>query len=452
MKYTRNTPPTNALQTSVFKMKRLAAWLIFTLAFSSSNHAQSTYFPPNNSSTWDTLSPQSLNWCTENIDSLYSFLEAKNTKGFLLLKGGKIVLEQYFNGHSANANWYWASAGKTLTAFLVGMAQQENYLSIGDTTATYLGQNWTNCTPEQEEKITIWNQLTMTSGLDDAIPDQSCTLDTCLNYLAAPGTRWSYHNAPYTLLDKVIENAVGATLNQYITQKLKNPIGMTGSFLPVDYNTVYFSNCRSMARFGLLIQNKGKWNGNQIMTDSVYFQNMLNTSQNLNKSYGYLWWLNGKPSFMVPSSQVVFPFQLMPNAPNDALMALGKNGQFINISSSENLVWIRMGDATDNDPVSFLLNDEIWKHINQLSCTFLATDKLNNPLEDVRVFPNPVSSEIQLSSTVIGDNYSIINSLGQEIWQGKTLEGIDFSFLSPSMYYLQINSSGFISYGKFQKK
>ena len=40
---------------------------------------------------------------------------------FILLKNGKIVLEQYFNGHSDTSNWYWASAGKTITSFLVGM-------------------------------------------------------------------------------------------------------------------------------------------------------------------------------------------------------------------------------------------------------------------------------------------------------------------------------------------
>ena len=49
--------------------------------------------------------------------------------------------------------WYWASAGKSLTAFMVGIAQQENYLSISDTTSDYLGQGWTNCTQSQEEKI-----------------------------------------------------------------------------------------------------------------------------------------------------------------------------------------------------------------------------------------------------------------------------------------------------------
>ena len=58
---------------------------------------------------------------------------------------------------------------------MVGIAQQENFLSISDTSSKYLGSGWTNCTSSQEEAITIWHQLTMTSGLDDNVNDPSCT-------------------------------------------------------------------------------------------------------------------------------------------------------------------------------------------------------------------------------------------------------------------------------------
>jgi CubicO group peptidase (beta-lactamase class C family) len=169
----------------------------------------------------------------------------------------------------------------------------------------------------------------MTSGLDDGVTDHHCTLDTCLTYLADAGTRWAYHNGPYTLLDAVIENATGQTLNAYTTQKLKIPTGMTGLFYTSGYNNVFVSKPRSMARFGLLILNNGNWNGNQIMTDATYFNEMINTSQQLNESYGYLWWLNGKPSYMLPGLQFQFQGSLNPNAPDDMVAAMGKNGQFL---------------------------------------------------------------------------------------------------------------------------
>ncbi|MFN5596947.1 MAG: serine hydrolase, partial [Bacteroidota bacterium] len=86
--------------------------------------AQTTYFPPN-TGTWETTSPQSLGWCDANIDSLYNYLNQKNTKAFIILKDGKIVLEKYFGNFTQDSIWYWASAGKTLTAFTVGLAQQD---------------------------------------------------------------------------------------------------------------------------------------------------------------------------------------------------------------------------------------------------------------------------------------------------------------------------------------
>ncbi|MCS6818607.1 MAG: beta-lactamase family protein, partial [Chitinophagales bacterium] len=162
--------------------------------------AQNIYFPPISGNTWDTLSTQSLNYCQDKIDELYSYLDSNNTKAFILLKDGKIVLEKYFGSHTQNTPWQWASAGKTITALLVGIAQQEKLLSIHDPTSKYLGAGWTSCSPAQEASITIRHQLTMTSGLDDGVADPYCTLDTCLIYKADAGTRWAYHNAPYKLL------------------------------------------------------------------------------------------------------------------------------------------------------------------------------------------------------------------------------------------------------------
>jgi len=375
-------------------MKQLLIFL-FSIIFLSEITAQSLYFPPLTGTVWDTIAPQSLNYCQPKIDSLYNFLETNNTKAFILLKDGKIVLEKYFGTHTATTPWQWASAGKTITSFMTGIAQQEGHLSISDTTSNYLGQGWTICTPQQEEKITIRHQLTMTSGLKDDVPDHYCTLDTCLIYQADAGTRWAYHNGPYTLLDSVIEVATGQTLNSYTTQKLKIPTGMTGSFFTVGYNNVFFSNARSMARFGLLILNKGNWNGNQIMTDTNYYNEMVNTSQTLNKSYGYLWWLNGKQSFMVPTLQTVFPGFMSPNAPADMISAIGSGGQFLNVVPSQKLIWLRMGDEPGNSNVPFLLNDAIWEYVNDLSCATTELDEVPD-FSGIALYPNPSSDVIQL--------------------------------------------------------
>jgi len=129
------------------------------------------YFPPLDSDTWETINPQELNWNTAAEEQLYALLEEKGTMVFLILKDGKIALEWYFDNHTVDTPWYWASAGKTLTAFTTGIAIEEGHLSLSDKTSAYLGQGWTSTTANKEDLITVWHQLTMTSGLDETQGD-----------------------------------------------------------------------------------------------------------------------------------------------------------------------------------------------------------------------------------------------------------------------------------------
>ena len=348
------------------------------------------YFPPTTGNTWQTTTPAELGWCEDQIPELLTFLESNNTKAFIVLKNGKIVIENYFGTFTQDSLWYWASAGKTLTSYLVGIAQQNGQLSINDLSSSYLGTGWTSCTAAQENNITVRNQLTMTSGLDDGVADPYCTDPNCLVYSADAGTRWAYHNGPYTLLDGVLEGATGQTLNGLVFSALKQPTGMDGFFIQSGYNNVYLSTARSMARFGILMQNGGNWNGNQLMTDANYFQEMITPSQNLNNSYGYLWWLNGQSSYMIPQAQIVIPGMMFPNAPSDVYAAIGRDGQFLNVSPSEGLVFIRMGNAPDNSLVPFLLNDQIWEKLNYVICTPVAEESdenfwLNQTATSVRI-------------------------------------------------------------------
>jgi len=377
--------------------------------------AQELYFPPLIGNSWDTVSPESMGWCTEELEPLYDYLDDQNTKAFILLKDGKIVVEKYFGAFTRDSSWYWASAGKSLTAFLVGLAQEQGYFSIFDTTSEYIGEGWTNCSLEMEEKITIRNQLTMTTGLDDGVEDHYCTLDTCLNYLADAGTRWAYHNGPYTLLDEVVENATQQTINSFLIQNLTVKTGITGAFFKAGYNNIFVSKARSMARYGLLILNEGNWNGNQVMTDSEYFGQMISTSQELNKSYGYLWWLNGKESFMLPTLQYVFAGSLMPDAPDKLYAALGKNGQVINVVPDQNLVLVRMGDSPDAGEVAANFNNTIWQYLNKVICTpsEVVMDEVPGHTE---LYPNPCNGEfMKINFHDDSKSCKIYNSHGQQV-------------------------------------
>ncbi|MCA0132035.1 serine hydrolase domain-containing protein [Winogradskyella alexanderae] len=303
------------------------------------------YFPPTDSEEWETLTVESLDWNISEEQALYNFLEASDTNAFLILKDGKIVIEWYMNNFSQNDIWYWASAGKTLTALTLGIAQEEGYLDLEDSSLNYLGSGWSSLTTEQEINIKVIHHLTMTTGLDFTdFFNQFCTDPDCLFYLNEPGEFWYYHNAPYTLLDNVITGAVAMDFEDYFAEKIRDKIGMRGFWLQNGYNNIYRSDARSMARFGLLCLNNGTWNNEVILNDTNYFQAMVNTSQNLNKAYGYLWWLNGKESYRLPGSTENFTGKLIPNAPNDLIAGLGANDQKLYVVPSRNLVIIRLGD------------------------------------------------------------------------------------------------------------
>ena len=325
------------------------------------------YFPPVSSTEWQTSTPASLGWNETQLADLNPFLQSKNTKAFIILKNGKIVVEKYFGTFTADSLWYWASAGKTMTAMLVGIAQQEGLLNINSRSSTYLGRGWTSLPVLKEDLITVRHQLTMTTGLDDGVPDDNCTIPSCLIYKSDAGTRWAYHNAPYTLLDKVVETATGRTYNAYYQQKIRNAIGMNGGWLPNGFNNVLYSNARSMARFGLLLLNKGKWDQTPVLTDSNYFNAQVNSSQAINPSYGYLTWLNGKSNFMAPIFQTVFPGMIVPNAPADMYCALGKNDQKVYVVPSQKLVVIRMGEASGSPALALSgFDNELWGRLKTI--------------------------------------------------------------------------------------
>lgn len=415
---------------------------LLILVFPMLGSAQNLYFPPVAAGTWDTLAPTQLGYCPDEIDSLYTYLEDQNSKAFILLKDGKMVLERYFGTFTEDSLWYWASATKTLVALTVGIAQEENHLSIHDSVSQILGTGWSSMSSSHEGAITVRDLLSMSSGMDDGVPDPDCWTPNCFEYLSDPGTRWSYHNGAYYLLDSILERATGMNTAQYVFQRIAQPIGMGGIYFNNNRSPIYLSNARGMARFALLLLAQGQWNGNAVMGDSSYFQEMIHPSQSLNESYGYLTWLNGQASFMLPQLQFVFPGLLNPDAPGDMFAAIGKNGQLINVVPSQNLVWIRIGNAptSGNGLITPDLNNVIWQYINALTCSPLALEEA--PETEVHCFPNPVLDYIQVRANQEIDRVELWDMAGNRMAQvdgaGASFE-LDTRYLPTGIYFIRIS-------------
>ena len=409
-------------------------------AFTAEAQPSSLYFPPLTGTTWATTTPASLGWCQPQLDSLLAFAGRKGSKSLLILKDGRMVVEQYYGTYTADSAWYWASAGKSLTATLVGLAQQDGIISLNDSTSKYLGR-WTSATRPQQRQIQLLHQLTMTTGLDDTPPapcNNESTTPGCLVYLAPPATRWAYHTGAYRTLQDVLVQASGAaSITQYTNQRLGLRIGMAGLWA----NDVYYSKARSMARFGLFILARGTWNGTQVLTDTAYFRRMTTPSQALNRSYGYLWWLNGQTSYRLPGSQATLPGPLIPAAPADLIAALGKNDQKIYVVPSLDLVVVRQGNSAGASRLAASsFDNEMWTRIMAVFCRPTATTAAAEAAGFL-AFPNPARETITLRQPArTAASVRLLDALGREVVRQSTAgpaTSVSTATLAPGLYTAQ---------------
>jgi CubicO group peptidase (beta-lactamase class C family) len=417
------------------------------LLFTAGLKAQSLYFPPLTGNTWDSILPSNIGYCQPRIDSLYNYLQSKDTKSFLILKDGKRVLEKYFGTYTRDSVWYWASASKSLAAFITGMAQQQGFININTKASQYLGAGWTSAPLAKENLITVKNLLSMTSGLDD-VPPTGCTNEdtakACLVYKVDASTRWAYHTGAYRKVQDVVSNAVGQNYNVITNNLIKTRTGMGGLWV----QQVYYSKARDMARFGLLVLNKGVWSQDTLMKDSLYFKAMVNSSQSLNQAYGYLWWLNGKSSFMTPQVQFTFNGSLIPNAPANMFCALGKNDQKIYVVPGQNLVIVRQGNTAGGfNLASSAFDNTLWDYINKLTCPVSLSEQ--ESAADLVVYPNPANGFISVeSSGSIINNIKLFNLYGSliSVPESSTAKGIslDLSALPAGVYTIELESENHI--------
>ena len=221
---------------------------------------------------------------------------------------------------------------------------------------------------DEEDLVDVYHLLTMTSGVNQKGNGRE---PEDLTYKADAGERWEYQNM-FVLLQDIVANATDRDFDVYLDLKLKEPIGMDGRFISYFGNVVYYSTARSMARFGILALNKGKWENKHIISEDMFTES-ITVSQDLNKAYGYLWWLNGGVSYMLPESQRVYPGQLLPNAPSNGYFAMGHNEQRMYVSPDNSMIVLRLGETYREDSDTAMALSEfdtvLWDHINHLTQT-----------------------------------------------------------------------------------
>ncbi len=337
---------------------------------------ESPYFPPVKG-TWETIDASSVGWNFAKLEALIKAVGEQKSSGILILQNGKILVEKHWpeenyknegfrnvrmmlgttqEGHSIEDV---ASAQKSISAIIVGIAQQKGLLAIQDPVHKHLGKGWSRATAEQEAKITVKHLLSMSSGLKDD-----------LTFEAPAGTRWRYNTTAYGHTMHVASAAAGMEPKALVKQWLFDPLGMKDSQWIYrkglenanikDTNVFGLSTSnRDLARVGLMVISDGKWAGETILSDRQFLHELSHPSQEMNPSYGYLWWLNGQSIVNAGNGLTPKDGPLIKEAPDDLFAAQGALQRKLYIVPSMDLVITRLGDQ----PKTKDFNNQFWKYL-----------------------------------------------------------------------------------------
>ena len=308
------------------------------------------YFPSTDAA-WERVTPEEAAWKPAAISDALQFAASRQSTGVVILAGGRILAEEYWNGDAPIEDV--ASVQKSVVGLLAGMAEERRQLNLDAPVDRYLGAGWSKAERAAEERITVRHLMTMTSGLNDA-----------LVYQRPAGAVWRYNTGAYSRMIPILEKATGTDISTLTERWLTGPIGMTSSRWVTRpwaagndaANAIGFrTTARDLARFGLLILNGAKWQDQDLLENRAYFERMLTPSQSLNRSYGLLWWLNGQRGMVAGGAQHE---SLIPSAPRDLVAALGAQGRKVYVVPSLQLVVTRLGT---NPGDSF--DEEFWSRL-----------------------------------------------------------------------------------------
>ena len=326
------------------------------------------YFPPAKGK-WETVDPAKIGWNAAKLKTVLDYVEKNKSSGMVILYRGKILAEQYWpldppeRNATGGRNPYFymrlgvndqgqaiedvASAQKSVTAMLVGIAQHKGLLKLSEPVHKHLGKGWSQAPPDAETKITIRHLISMTSGLTNR-----------LQFQTPAGTHWAYNTTAYSRSLTCVAKASGMEENQFTKAWLTGPLGMKDSrwaIRPWENQTAVIKNrfgfattARDLARFGLLMMANGYWGKQNVLEDKKYIKQATSPSQQLNPSYGFLWWLNGGP-FVARGRDGKKTGRLLAAAPKDMYAAQGKLGRRLYLLPSQQLVITRLGDQSGNN-------------------------------------------------------------------------------------------------------
>lgn len=258
----------------------------------------------------------------------------------MILKGGKVICECSFAPYRSGMWHITHSMCKSITGMAVGMLIEEVQLSLDENIYKIFEQRMNPLAKIFRPEVTVEHLLTMTSGVsfnESGIISGNDWLESYLNapVIGTPGTKFQYNSLNSYVLSAIISERTGMTMEEYLRPRLFEPMGITRYLWETCPKGItkggwgLFLCAEDMAKLGQLYLNKGRWNGQQLVSEEWVETSTQKHVESGDDTFGYgyqIWMEERQGSFefngMLGQNVVVYPdmdMVIVTNAGNNEL-------------------------------------------------------------------------------------------------------------------------------------
>lgn len=360
------------------------AELVLNMILGKTGGTRVDYFPQKPDFPFDAVYEQAFARATPESQGISSDLFAallreldasKDTEmhHFMALRHGKVICECNFAPYPKGMWHITHSMCKSITGMAIGMLIEEEKLKLDENIYDIFPDHINAFSKIFRPAITVENLLTMTSGVtfnESGIVSGNDWLGSFLNASVngKPGTEFQYNSLNTYVLSAIVTKRTGETLTEYLTPRLFGPLGITKYYWETCPKGItkggwgLFLCAEDMAKLGQLYLQRGKWNGQQLVSEywiEISTARHLKT-QNGTYGYGYQLWMEQRPgSFeyngMLGQNVIIYPDMDMVLVTNAGNKEMFQDCIMLNIIRKYFPVNYHPADVLPENPLSYSL-------------------------------------------------------------------------------------------------
>ena len=360
------------------------AELVLNMILGKTGGTRVDYFPQKPDFPFDAVyeqafvraTPESQGISSDLFTALLRELDAsKDTEmhHFMALRHGKVICECNFAPYPKGMWHITHSMCKSITGMAIGMLIEEEKLKLDENIYDIFPDHINAFSKIFRPVITVENLLTMTSGVtfnESGIVSGNDWLGSFLNASVngKPGTEFQYNSLNTYVLSAIVTKRTGETLTEYLTPRLFGPLGITKYYWETCPKGItkggwgLFLCAEDMAKLGQLYLQRGKWNGQQLVSEywiEISTARHLKT-QNGTYGYGYQLWMEQRPgSFeyngMLGQNVIIYPDMDMVLVTNAGNKEIFQDCIMLNIIRKYFPVNYHPADVLPENPLSYSL-------------------------------------------------------------------------------------------------